>query len=383
MCSDPNQRARLRAEGGYNLLELLISMSLATIIFMAMVTLFVSQSKVMDKQNEAIAMNREASFGLDHLRRDLSTLGSHATPNSDVDPLVCPKPGVTLRALTLGVDGYVSDAGLNPNVNPLSLTLFGSLDVKQRFRTESIDGSKVILADDGKLPATEEAFQAIFAQDRWLRLSGPDGKMMYFPIVSASQSGRTITVQGVIPRMEAGQVCGYQGFGDGMWVDVQGFVRYRVIEDKRPGAPVGKGGKGEKSLLVRERLAVDGTTLVSQLVLVDNAVDLQVYDAVLDNDPNSDVQKLKAYPLADDLVQKNGDGPLGSTLAARPEALRFLTVKLSVRTEWADKDLVHKARDVAWQPLETWLLADDGRGANGVVSVASRIALPTLVSRNL
>ncbi|MBM4342216.1 MAG: prepilin-type N-terminal cleavage/methylation domain-containing protein [Deltaproteobacteria bacterium] len=386
MCTRNRRCAAPRASRpGFNLVELLMSMALATIIFMAITTLFVRQSELMQEQNELIVLNREARFGLDHLRTDLTSLGSNTTPNSTADPTVCVKPTAQLRALTVDTtNGHVAADGLNPNVVPTSLTLFGSLDIKARYRTAAIEGSVVTLYDDGNLPGTQAAWDEVFTTDRFVRISGADGQQMFFPIASGNQGSRSITVLGTIPRVSTGNNCGYTGLGINYNVDVQNFVRYRVIGDLRPGAPTDVGGKPLQSLLVRERMQTDGTTLRNQLVLVENAVDLQIYDIGFDADRTQDKVKIDVKRLADEVFLPGGGGALGNQAAsAMPEALRFLTVKLSVRTTWPRKQLVHRPREVAWQPLQTWLLPNENDGSHPVISVASRVAFPTLVSRNL
>jgi hypothetical protein len=103
----------------------------------------------------------------------------------------------------------------------------------------------------------------------------------------------------------------------------------------------------------------------------------------MDFDNSAEVVKLKVLPLTEDVIQANGEGFLGSTASAHPEALRFLTVKLSVRSQWPQRDLLHRKRDVSWQPLQTWQLPGENDGAHPVVTAATRVALPTLVSRNM
>lgn len=371
-------------QSGFNLIELLISMALATIVFMAITTLFVRQGAMMQEQNELIVLNREARFGLDHLRSDLTSLGSNTTPNSLVDPLVCPKPATQIRALTVDTaNGYVGAAQYNPNVIPTSLTLFGSLDIKNRYKSYKIEGSVVTLYDDGTLPANQADMDTIFSTDRYLRIAGADGQQMFFPILSTSQGSRTITVSGVIPRVGTNNTCGYTGIGANYNVDVQNFVRYRIVADNRPGAPLDKSSKALQSLLVRERLSADTLTVKSQLILVENAVDLQIYDVGYDKDPLPDSLKIEVKRLVDEVFQPGGGGLLGNTNAARPEALRFMTVKLSVRTTWPRDKLVHRPRDVFWQPLDTWLLPDETTGSHPVIGAAARVSFPTLVSRNL
>ena len=379
-----SQRAPRRGDQGYNLVELLMSLSMATIIFMAIVVIFIKQSEMIQGQNDGIDVGREAQFALDHLRRDLTALGSNSTPNSDVDPQVCPKPTTSLRAFAASIDnGFVVRPDLNTNVRPLAMTLFGSLDVKQRFRTASISGATVVLLDDGKLPANQAAFEDMFATDRYLRISGSDGTQMFFVIASSSFNDRSVALTEAVPRQGEGQVCGYQAFGENYNVDVQNFVRYRVIADNRPGAPTDKIGQPTQTLLVRERMGTDGTTLRSQLVLAENAVDLTIYDVLTDEDPTADRVAVGQYVIVDDVVQAGGAGVLGTTPAARPEALRALTIKLSLRSPWPDPKRTPLPRDDPYKPLVTYRLGEDELGSHPVYSVATRITMPTLVSRNL
>lgn len=384
----PGSSVRVVATGqrGFNLIELLISMSLATLVFMAVTIMYVRQGAVIQQQNDVLDMNREARFALEHLRRDLSSLGSNSTPNSDYDPLVCPKPVVSLHAVTLSLkDGYAASPELNPGVRPAALTLFGSLDVKRRFRTASIQDNKLFLYDDGAnpLPKTQEEYDQIFTTDRFVRVSGADGAQMYFQVSSAGFGDASITLTTSVPHMGEGQVCGFAGFGQGYWVDVQNFVRYRVVADTRPGAALLVSGLAERALLVRERLQTDGITVHSQTVLAENAVDFSVYDMVVDDDPLAEKLKIKRLSTVYNVVSEAGDGVLGNTAAATPERLRAISLKVSLRSEWPDKGLAHQPRQGLFAPINTYQLSDDGRGAHRVVSLGSRVYLPTLVSRNL
>jgi prepilin-type N-terminal cleavage/methylation domain-containing protein len=385
MSSNRTQAMR-RGERGFNLLELLMSMSLATILFMAITTLYVKQGEVLQQQNDVLDMNREARFALEHLRRDLTSLGSNGTPNSSTDPLVCPKPDVVLRAAMASMDGnYVASPELNPGVRPIALTLFGSLDVKRRFRTASIVGNKVFLLNDATSPPpkNQDEYDQIFTTDRLLRVSGADGQMAYYHISGGSAGDNSVTVSGNIARQGEGQVCGYTGFGENYWVDVQGFVRYRVIGDTRPGAPTLATGLPERTLLVRERLLGDGLTTLNQTVLAENVVELGLYDVLMDKDRAPESMKAGVYKKIDNLLTSSGDGLLGNTGTAVPEALRALTVKLSVRSEWPNRGLAHVPRQSYYSPLTTFQLANDGRGTSPVVTLGTRVFLPTLVSRNL
>ncbi len=384
MCNNPQNHKRFGFSRGFNLIELLMALALATIVFMASVQMFVKQSEVMSQQNDLIDMNREARFALEHLRQDLTSLGSNATPNSGIDPLVCPKPGVDLRVLQLSLDdSYAMDTALDPFVQPVSIKLFGSLDVKTRWHTTAIDGTVVRLLDDGTLPTTEPAWNVIFSADRYLRLGGADGTMMYFAISTTNFASKTVTVAAPIPRQGAGQACGYLGLGANYSVDVQNFVRYRIIADNRPGAPRRPDDQFENTLLVRERLGLNGVTIIAQTILAENVVDLGVFDMLLDLDPAPQTLKIKYMPTASDVVQTGGGGLLGYQSSAVPEALRSMTVKVTVRSTWPDKNLVHSPRLQLFAPLETWKVANDQRGIYPTITLAGRIAMPTMMSRNL
>ncbi|MEY3014516.1 MAG: hypothetical protein RIT45_3251 [Pseudomonadota bacterium] len=376
--------APARGQAGYNLIELLMAMTLATIIFMSITTLYSYQAESITAQSHVLTTSRDARFALEHMRRDLLSIGSNATANSVVDDQVCPKPAVPIRGLTLDpTKGHVVREDLNPNLRKLAITLFGSLDVKTRYATESITGKEVKLVDDGTLPATEALWNETFKTSRFLRLGSPDGRSMILSIAATGFSAKTVTLATAPPQMVGAQRCGYQGAGGGLTVDVQGFVRYRIIADQRPTAPTDAKGQATRTLLVREALDTDGATVVGALPLAENVVEIGVFDAGYDNNPAADVVELKAATFTEDMVKADGSGLFGTAVSARPEALRFLTVKLSVRGDAHRRGLTHLQRKYKYLPLETYKLDESDAGAASVTTIAGRITFPALTSRNL
>ncbi len=367
-----------------------MAMGIAAVIFMAITVLYQHQAQTLQSQNNVLLMHREGRFALDHLRRDLSSMGSNTTPNSVIDAMVCPKPGIPLRVIQAKLgDGFVYQPGINPNVQSVALTLFGSLDVRTRYKTASITGSKVVLTDEtggtAGLPTTDKEWLEVFNKDRYLRISGADGKSFFYPIQATAFSERSVTLASPPPRIGGSQRCGYQGVGAGMWVDVQGFIRYRVIADTRPSAPTDSNGSHNRGLLVRERLAVDGTTLVSRLALAENVVELAIADVALDIKPDAADIEAKIFPVQShgDLLTTGGGGLLGSGASARPEQLRFLTIMLSVRAEVPDRDLLHRRRQAPHLPLATYRLDKDRPTTCRVITMGTRVSMPTMVARNL
>ncbi|MCO4760994.1 MAG: prepilin-type N-terminal cleavage/methylation domain-containing protein [Myxococcales bacterium] len=375
-----------RGERGFNLVELLMAMAMATIIFMAITLLYTYEARSLGAQFQVATMDREARFAMEHLRRDMMTLGSFTTPNSDMDGWVCPKPAVPIRAIELKMnDGFQVRSDLNPNLRLLSIKLFGSLDVKTRFRSVSIVGADVILEDEGNLPKTQNQWDAMFATDRFLRISGPAGRMMFYPIKATNFSAKKITLASTPPRVSSGQLCGYQGTGTGLSIDVQGFVRYRIIADARPGSPKDSKGRATRTLLVRERLATDGITVAGALPLAENAVEIGIYDAIFDTNPDPD--KVGPSNLPDfeksGLINTSGAGRLGATGTPVPERLRALNVVLSLRTDLPVRGRIHNPRTHTQSPLVTYQLDLNDDGVCPIHTVAGRIAMPTMVARNL
>lgn len=384
-CSRLDRRL-LGRTAGFNLIELLMAMAMATVIFMSITALYTYEARSLGTQHYVATMDREARFAMEHLRRDLMTLGSNTTPNSDMDGWVCPKPAVPIRAIELTLnDGEKVAQALNPFVRMLSMRLFGSLDVKTRFRVAAINGADVTLEDDGSLPKTDAAWRDVFSTDRFLRLSGANGRMMFYPIKSSDRSLRRVTLTQAPPRVSATQLCGYQANGEGLLVDVQGFVRYRVVADRRPQAPTDLKGNPLRTLLVRERLSVDGRTVAGALPLADNVVELGLYDAIFDTDPDPD--RVGPTNLPDfeksGLVNQSGEGYLGSAGTPMPERLRAINVVLSVRTEREIDGVIHDPRTHAQSPLVTYKLDSLSRGSCLVHTVAGRVAMPAMVARNL
>lgn len=377
------ERGAGRSQLGYNLIELLIAMALSSVIFFSITVLYSYQADSLQQQQSRLVMQRDARFAIDHLRRDLVTLGSNSTPNSTVDPLVCPKPSRPLRALSLAIDGYDYSPGMNPHVLSVAMTLFGKLEHHTTYRTQLISGSRVTLVDDGNLPATPEEWQEIFNDKSYLRLARADGYMMFFEIDSVEPATRTIVLASAPPRVGGTQTCGYKGSGNGLDVDVHRFVTYRIIADQRPGAPTDATGVAQRGLLVRERLEADGTTPTDRTVLAENAVELRLYDASLDMQPASEAIQLVQYPLVAQMVTSGGSGPLSSAPNAVPERLRAATVKLTLRGDVQIRQLTHYPRNMPYDPLPTYRFDDATPGAAPTVTLATRVSMPTLVARNL
>ena len=155
-----------------------------------------------------------------------------------------------------------------------------------------------------------------------------------------------------------------------------------MVQDTRPGATPGK------SDLIREEFNNDGVTAVSnsKLIITENVVDLSIYDFFFDEDKTGTAPALLPsghHPVVtQQIIAPSGFGLLGKD-STRVQDLRFLTLKLTVRSALEDPDLIHQARTALNKPIRTFDVFPSLEGAARTLSMASKIKLNTLAVRNV
>jgi len=271
----------------------------------------------------------------------------------------------------------------NPNVSPTSLVLFGDFFSGQVYTTQAVQSDKVFLMDTndpltgaGSFPRSEAEFLRIFSPNRFLRIVTKDQFEIYTPIITANYLEKSITLATPVPVTGAGG-CGVTGFGDALDVNVAGFIRYSIQLDTRPNAP------DWKTDLVREELQTDGATPVadSALVIADYAVDLQFYDFGFDTAVAGAEPNLVTFRLPN-MVAGTGAGRLDNFTGAVPHQLRFLSVKLTVRSEDEDPRHQYQARAQEYSHLDGFDISDMD-GACRTLSMGTRVFLTSIAVRNL
>jgi hypothetical protein len=292
----------------------------------------------------------------------------------------------------------------NQNVHPSALVLFGdyfspvvfpasgssALPTGVTYPVQNVDGT-VFHLDPGGVGIGQDEFLAAFfpagnANARLLHVEHrSEGTHYYFPISDADYANLTVTVSAFVPAALT------NGVYKSIYVNPVGTVRYRIAVDERPLGPLDADGNPATSLgktdLVREDVpwndiagdAIAGT----RLVVVENAVDLQLYDFVFDNSGPGQAPLLSVLPFVHDVVDDAGSGLLGTGLLAQPEDLRFLTVKLSVRTADEDPELRFVPRADDYAPLRTYEVFTELTGAARVESMAVRTQLANATLRNM
>jgi hypothetical protein len=238
-------------------------------------------------------------------------------------------------------------------------------------------------AEVGRFP-TKKQFEEIFKPGLFLRIVTAEQYELYYPIASVDynpplQPVPTINLASAPPISTPPDYCGVQGFGVGLEVNSAGYVRYRLLDDNRAGAPNGKID------LVREELdasrnVVNGTTMV----IAEFAADLQFYDFAYDADLTAQTQPTLAFePDFADAIDPGRAYNFGPTASARPQRLRAVTVKLTMRTEDEDPDWPFVARTATNAPIDSYDVDTVMVGSARTVSLAARVPLRSFTVRNV
>ncbi|MFT5432783.1 MAG: prepilin-type N-terminal cleavage/methylation domain-containing protein [Myxococcota bacterium] len=372
--------------GGYTLYELLVAMAISTILMVIVYTIYIRAARSYRVQNMAIEQQNRARFGVEHLRRDIANAGFNGATNTSQDPNVCFAPNGDIRALTLQQSSQ-STSLVNPsknvNITPLEITLFGDYAGQgEIFYTASVVGSTITLQDDGvtfgpNLKVTQEAFENIFKSDgtRYLRIADAEQYEMLIPITGNNFNSRTVTVSVAPPQRSGSQACGIQGFGQALQINSAMYMRYRLT--------VSNATTGQTDL-VREVLDVNRNVVAgSLLTIAEYVVDLNAYDFVFDVDETKLQPSFVTTPLPDtSIVDSTGSAGQLGTLSATSQDLRFMTIKLTVRSEDEDPDYKFQPR-VQERLIRSYEVFTDLDGAARTFSMTSKIMLQNLAMRNI
>lgn len=360
------------------LIELMVAMALSVILVMAIYYVYSVTTRSYRVQDQTMQAMEQARFGLDQLRRDIGAAGFLATPNSAADNNVCPKPVVPLRAFSVAREGATNG---NANLRPNSVTLMGAFWNPAVYTTRSVVGRVVNLLDqvDGAtFPDTQADFDQVFVPNRLLRIVNAEQFEMFYRIESANFNARTVTVADAIAVTSPPDFCGIQGFGVGLEVSVVGFVRYRIVDDPA------EAGKVD---LIRQELDARDPTLRtvlpnSTIRVAEYVADLQFYDFAMDTDVTGQAPFLTIFPTVAGVLDGGGH-LLDLSDAARPQDLRFVTVKLTTRTPDEDEAWRHRPRQNLFDPIESYEVDPNMAGAARTVTLATRVSLDSFQVRNV
>lgn len=389
----------MKTRRGFTLIELLIAMLLAVMVMIGVFMIFQRSSRGFEVHQQSIRLYDNVRAGLTHLKNDIKKAAFLSTPNSALDNNACQTPA-TLRAFSIAPsvvdasdDTSVALYTSNRNIQPLSITMLGPYATTRVFRTQSMSvgtGQQLSLlqTDTASLtanyPGSQAEFDALFTAGRLLKVVNRDQYELYFTIRAADFGSATITLEEPVVRATANNPCGFYSDGSLLEVVVLSFVRYRIAVDDRPGAPANKTDliREEMRLLGGNPSPVDGT----DLHLASYAVDLMLYDFIFDVGAPGNPD-LRHYPTYNDGAVLVGNGFGNGLLEWGPNAttedLRFVTIKLSVRTAREDGGLTFSPRANLFGPLRRFEADNFMLGAARVESMATRVELATFGEKAL
>jgi prepilin-type N-terminal cleavage/methylation domain-containing protein len=114
-----------RSEAGFSLIELLIAMAISSIVLGSAVVLSTGVQKASIHQSEDAAVQQEARYALNWIRRTLISAGSNPYNLTTAD---CPAPGTPFVAIRLDPNGngLHDDIRVQGDINPPNGLLLGS-----------------------------------------------------------------------------------------------------------------------------------------------------------------------------------------------------------------------------------------------------------------
>lgn len=362
----------------------MIVIFLTSLVVYAIYTIFDHGTNVHLMQDNRVTMQAQARFALEHLRRDIKNAGYQISPNTENDTNVCPAPVSHHKAFRLAKGTADFDTWplkvANPNLDTTRIVLFGDLRVGKSWFTEFVVGNNVKLKNP---PATQEEWDEIFTTDSYLRIVNHEQYEMLYAIQSTNFAAKMITLVSTPPIVSDGNPCGIDGLGENEQVNVVDYVRYRVVID--PTDP-----SSRRTMLIRELLKQNGVSTRDRgvIAIARNVIELQLYDFVFDSNTDRTLPSLdRTLFRLEQVLDGSDNGKLGLASgpggAPKPEDLRFVTVKITLRGDDEDPKLTHKPRVGVHEPITTFDILPNVRGAAHTLTMASKMELRSFTVRNL
>ena len=360
---------------GFTLTELMVAVVGGLIVAMAMFALARDSSRFYQRETRVGDATMGALVAFQRLSLDIQRAGYMASPNFDRDPRIC-RPPVGAGALpnvgalriqpTGGLPGVFTDA--RNGVTPETIDILGNFGRPERFLIWGVEsagaGFVVHLQEHGPLkrlgytalgaPEKNDLLTSLFPQRRLLRIVDLAGRHYYGIIQQAADTGGdpAITLAatpGIVMKLAGGQDCGVNQLSIGT-ANVVNIIRYELrpianVAAEAPGyAPLypanptelGKFDVATRTELVRYELEADGVTPRNETmeVVAEYGVDLRFGVTAITGRQIG--LEITPAGLTSGAMGATGawTGPLP---AARPDQIRTVRARLSVRSEMPDR----------------------------------------------
>ncbi|MBN1947087.1 MAG: prepilin-type N-terminal cleavage/methylation domain-containing protein [Bradymonadales bacterium] len=355
---------------GFTLTEVMVAAVLTSLVVIGTWRFFSNASNSMVMFSGSAILDERLTLASDLLASDVRSAGMFATPNSDQDPMVCPKPSTALRAVQIydgvTVTGY--DYGANVNIQPDQCVFLTALS-PHLLRPSSMSGN-VIALSQFNLPSTQEDFDYLL-DGRLLRITGPSGFYQFVTVTSTDFSSGSLAVVPAVAFLQDNGVCGASALGGPEHeIAVLTHVRYRIIVDP---------DDDSQTLLVREELRPDLATVVpgTRLIVAENLVDLQCWA-----DRDQGTPTTPSFQPDPDLSDDQGSANLGDLLF-NTQILRVFHFRLTGRTDQEYPTVALTPRTSSRDLIRGFDVDGDLGNAALALTVGQEVELSNFVVRNL
>jgi hypothetical protein len=366
---------------GFTLVELMVAITGG--LFVAIIVFIISRNTARFYKTETRIGEATlgAVVGFERLRTDLARAGFLASPNIMRDPKVCAGPATAANwPVLLGAlasvrifrdDTLITTLQAN-GITPDRILLAGSYASVDQFPMTTITddaggGWRIALQPEagpmarigyGAAPdknAKMAVLASVFGTGRGLRIVDHGGMQFYGTIAGVDVTDPGFTpeiVLGPAPVVEvAGSgICSLPTNCVGCQVNVINFVQYDVrnlkdspnLPSPNPYGPLYDDAgaapfDGDRSELARVELNVDGEAIIgTEEIVTEHAVDLK-FGLTVDNRAGSAEPTLTTF-LPDNALIDNWAGDIGGATPAKPERIRGIRVRMSVRSAEPDRE---------------------------------------------
>jgi len=365
-CSPPGRPGARRGQGGFSLVELMVSLTLTGILLAAVYNMFISSTTVFQTQEEVAGAQYQLVTGMDRLISDLRRAGYGATPNSDIDPYACTVGGLRVQGLAVQEGAGKDEIKFNSFILPDELTITGNFSTAKPFPAlANAINKRVTLQvsaqsganpyDAGATLLSEADFRTLFTPGRLVALRNSYGYTLIAPVATANYPTLTFDSLSVNGRPR----CTIEGTSSMVEVNPVDKVRYRIVR----AYPQVENSSATR--LLRELVDKDDNVITgSEMVVTENAVDLQVWFMFRDGQAGNNVIVADQDPTD---ASSNLAIKVDGTIQARPDFIRSAMVRLAVRTELDHSEILHRPRNGDGDRLLTFDV--DGQPDNGAAPV--------------
>lgn len=399
----PIVHRRRSRRAGFTLLELMVALTVGTIVIVAVFSLGGASSRHFQEQQRVGVTQRSLRMGIDRLRRDIARAGYFGLPDTQGPTVqMCPTPAVPrrVRAVWFQNDDPEGNAALgtiNAAANRVSadrLRLTGNFETGEGYLVRSFDatGGQVFLQTDwlgfrrafvitNGLSSTVDTarFQQVFATGRMLHIETPNGMRFMVRITgTAITPAGTVASISISPGLGADNPC-LRGLGRGSIVAPISEVEYFVGTPPAGSVlqPRALAVTGPNTVLYRQELdmATQAPIAGTRRAIVEYAVDFNL-DFILDTNLNA--------TLPPNIVRQTG-AAAQATVQNSPWQVRGIIASVAARTPEQDArfgwpDTWAGGRPVG-EPLSRYRVFADRPGAARVRQMVTEVQLPNLIPR--